>query len=76
MERSSRWRSTPSGPASPNPDEITTRAFTPESAHWRATSITAAAGTAMTAISTGLGTAPIEAKAATPWIVAADLLIG
>ena len=41
------WSSAPSGPVSANPAEITTSAGTPLSAHSRATSITAGAGTAI-----------------------------
>jgi hypothetical protein len=76
MSISSRCRATPSGPASPNPEEITTRARTPFSAHSRATLETTAAGTVTTAISTSPGTASTVGKAATPSISVAPGFTG
>src|SRR5688500_7665576 len=49
------WRAFPSGPVSEKPAEITTSALTPFRAQAVATSITFAAGTTITARSTGPG---------------------
>src|SRR5579859_2235632 len=50
----------PSSPTSANPDDTTTSDLTPAAAHSRATSTTSAAGTAMTAISAGVGSADTD----------------
>ena len=50
----------PSRPSSAKPDDTTSRALTPASAHSSTTSSTACAGTAMTARSTCPGTAATE----------------
>lgn len=52
IRTSSSWRARPSGPVSPNPEETTTRPFTPFSAHSPTSSSTPSAGTASTARST------------------------
>ncbi len=57
---SSAWSRAPSRPSSAKPDDTTSSALTPASAHSSTTSRTAWAGTAMTARSTGSGIAPTE----------------
>ena len=52
VRSSSRWRTSPSGPASANPAETTSSARTPAPAQSRTTSSTDSAGTAITARST------------------------
>ena len=61
VRSSSRWRTSPSGPASANPAETTSRPLTPAPAQSRTTSRTDSAGTAMTARSTGASMSPTRA---------------
>ena len=71
MSTSSAWRWPPSGPASPNPAEITTIEWTALSPHARATSTTCDAGTATNARSTGPGISSTVGNDVTPWTAAA-----
>ena len=73
---SSRWRSVPAAPVSAKPAEMTTTAGTPFAAHSRATALTAGAGTAITARSSGSGTSSIVGYARTDWTTSAFGLTG
>ena len=59
-ETSSFWRFRPSSPTSANPEEMTTMARTCFLAHSLAASTTDAAGTTITARSTGPGMSPTD----------------
>jgi hypothetical protein len=74
--RSARSRSRPSASTSPKPAVSTTRARTPFRPHCSATSSTCAAGTAITARSTGPGIASTVEYASTLWTTGAVALTG
>ena len=63
---SSAWSALPASPHSPKPALITTSALTPFAMHSSATASTCAAGTTMTARSTGPGIAATDVAAASP----------